>query len=113
MVKRRAKWTNDDLVGAIACFDVGYKLGECCKAFNIPKSSLRDHLRGKTKSRKIGATTILTKQKEALIIQYIDEMLEIGQPLTSQILKFKVAEICQTTYSIQGWNPWRELVVLV
>ena len=38
--KRRAKWTDDDLVGAIACYDVGYKLGECCKAFNIPKSSL-------------------------------------------------------------------------
>ena len=93
--KRRAKWTNDDLVGAIACYDVGYKLRECCKAFNIPKSSLKDHLSGKTKSRKIGATTILTKEEEAFIIQYMDEMLEIGQPLTLQMLKLKVAEVCQ------------------
>ena len=93
--KRRAKWTDDDLVGAIACYDVGYKLGECCKAFNIPKSSLRDHLSGKTKSRKIRATTILTKEEEALIIQYMDEMLEIGQPLTPQMLKLKAAEVCQ------------------
>ena len=53
MGKWKAKWIDDDLVGAITCYDVGYKLGECCKAFNIPKSSLRDHLSGKTKSGKI------------------------------------------------------------
>ena len=64
--KRRAKWVDDDLVGAIACYDVGYKLVECCKAFNIPKSSLRDHLSGKTKSRKIGATTNLLSKRRHL-----------------------------------------------
>ena len=82
-------------MGAIACYDVGYKFGKCCKAFNIPKSSLRDYLSEKTKSRKIGATTIFTKQKEALIIQYMDEMQEIGQPLIPQMLKLKVVEVCQ------------------
>ena len=69
-------------MGTIDCYDVGYKLHECCKAFNIPKSSLRDHLSGRTKSEKIGAKTILTKQEEELIIEYMDEMLEVGQPLT-------------------------------
>ena len=95
MGKRRAKWTNDDLVGILACYDVGYKLGECCTTFNIPKSSLRDHLSGKTKFRKIRAKIILTKEEERLIIEYVDEMVEIRQPLTSHMLKLKVVEICQ------------------
>ena len=95
MGKRRGKWTNDDLVGALACYDIGYELGKCCIAFNIPKSSLRDHLSGKTKSRKIGAKTILTKEEERLIIEFMDEMVKIGQPLTLHMLKLKVAEICQ------------------
>ena len=93
--KKRAKWTDQDLESAIACYDVEYKLGECCKAFNIPKSSLRDHLSGRTNSRENGAKTILTKQEQGQIIEYIDEMVEIGHPLTPQMLKLKVAEICQ------------------
>ena len=93
--KKRAKWTDENLVHAIACYDAGYKLGECCKTFNIPISSLRDHLSGRTTSRKIGAKTVLTKQEKGLIIEYMDEMVEIGHPLTPQMLKLKVGEICQ------------------
>ena len=82
-------------MATINCYNVGYKLEECCKAFNIPKSSLRDHLSGRTKSRKIGAKTILTEQEEELIIEYMDEMIDVGQPLTPYMLKMKVAEISQ------------------
>ena len=77
------------------CYNLGYKISECCEAFNIPRSSLRDHLSGRTTTRKIGAKTILTNEEEALLIQYIDDMLEVGQPLTPEMLKLKVAEICQ------------------
>ena len=48
------------------------------KAFNIPRSSLRDYLSGKTTTRKIGPKTILTRQEEGKIIEYIDEMLDVG-----------------------------------
>ena len=74
---------------------MGYKISKCCEAFNIPRSSLRDHLSRRTTTRKIGAKTILTNQEEKLLIQYIDEMLEVEQPLTPQMLNLKVAEICQ------------------
>ena len=37
--KRRAKWIDDDLVGAIACYDVGYKLGNVAK----PSTFLNHH----------------------------------------------------------------------
>ena len=90
--KRRAKWSDQDLASAIACYDIGYKLSECSKAFNIPKSSLRDHLSGKTNSRKIGTKTIFTKQEEGLIIEDMDNMLDVEEPLIPQMLKLKVAE---------------------
>ena len=82
--RRRAKWSDEDLVAAI----------ECCQASNIPRSSLRDHLSGRITTKKIGAKTILRKQEE-LITEYIDEMLKMGQSLTPQMVKLKVAEICQ------------------
>ena len=91
--QRRARWSDEDLVAAIGCYDVGYKISECCQAFNIPRLSLRDHLSGRTTSRKVGAKTILTRKEEGFVIEYIDEMLDIGQPLTPQMLKLKVGEI--------------------
>ena len=78
--KTRGNWIDEDLIKAIDCYDLGYKINDCVKAFHIPRSSLRNHLSGKTKTRKIGPKIILTKQEEGMIITYIDEMLDIGQP---------------------------------
>ena len=47
-MKTRDNWTNENLTKAIDCYDLGYKLSDCAKAFSIPKLSLRDHLSGKT-----------------------------------------------------------------
>ena len=47
-------------------------------------------------SRKIRPKTVLTKQEEGFVIEYIYEMLDVGQPLTPQMLKLKVAEIYQS-----------------
>ena len=85
--KTRSNWSEEDLVKAIDCYDIGYKISDCIKAFNISRSSLRDHLSGRTTSRKIGPKIVLIKQEEGMIITYIAKMLEIGQPLTPQILK--------------------------
>ena len=65
-------------MAATDCYDINYKISECSKAFNIPRSSLRDHLSGRTTSKKVGAKTILTKQEQGFVIEYIDEMLDIG-----------------------------------
>ena len=95
-IKTRGNWTNEDLTKAIDYYDLGYKLSDCAKAFNIPKSSLRNHLSGKTTTRETGPKTLLSKQEEGFVIEYIYEMLDVGQPLTPQMLKLKVAEICQS-----------------
>ena len=94
-IKTRGNWTNDFLTKALDCYDLGFKFSDCAKTFNIPKSSLRDHLSGKTTTKRIGPKTVLSKQEEGFVIEYIYEMLDVGQPLTPQMLKLKVAEICQ------------------
>ena len=48
-----------------------------CKTFNVSKSSLKDHLSGRTKSRKKKPPIMFTKQEECMVIQYIDEMIEV------------------------------------
>ena len=86
-MKTKGNWTNEDLTKAIDFYDLGYKLSDCAKAFNIPKSSLKNQFNGKTTTRKIGPKTVLTKQKEGFVIEYIYEMLDVEQPLTPQMLK--------------------------
>ena len=58
--KKKYNWSDEDLP---SCHDVRYTMSDCCKAFNISKSSLKNHSNGRTKSRKIEAQTILTKQR--------------------------------------------------
>ena len=79
----------------IDCYDIGYILTKCCTPFNVPKYLFRNHLSGKTKSKIIKAKIIFTKQEEELIIEYIDEMLKIGDSLTIYLFKMKIIEICQ------------------
>ena len=49
--KRKYNWSYENLVKAIDCYDVGYTMSDCCKAFNIPKSFLRNHLSEKNQEK--------------------------------------------------------------
>jgi hypothetical protein len=46
------------------------------KSWNIPTSSLVDHLNGKTISRKMGLGSVLTKKKDAMMITWTLAMQE-------------------------------------
>ena len=51
--KTNGKWNDEDLVKVIDCYNIGYKINTCVKAFNISRSFLRDCLSGRTTTRKI------------------------------------------------------------
>ena len=93
--KKRAAWSNADLQDAIKALDVGYTFGEVSQAFNIPKSSLRDHYLGKRTSRKMGGKGVLTKEEDEALCKYVLDMAEVGFPLTPIQLQQKAAEITQ------------------
>ena len=41
---------------------------------------------------------VLTKEEEEKLVAYVVEMVRLAHPLTSNDLKLKVAEICQTKH---------------
>lgn len=54
-IKKRVKkntfdWIDHALQLAMAALDNGYKMEQVCKKYGIPRTSLKDHYSGKTKS---------------------------------------------------------------
>ena len=43
--------------------------------YGIPKSSLRDHMTGKTKSRKMGPKCVLSEEEKRSLCEYIVDTL--------------------------------------
>jgi hypothetical protein len=61
----RGKWTNEALEEAMdAIQNVTTSLRKANKHWNIPLTSLFNHLNGKTKSRKLGPTDMLIVNKD-------------------------------------------------
>ena len=56
--KTKARLINKDLKEAIGALDSGFNMKNVCQAFNILKSSFRDHYEGKIKGRKMGPMAI-------------------------------------------------------
>ena len=98
---------------AIDALDSGYNMSQVSRHFQIPRSSLRDHYEGRTKSRKLGPQAVLTKVEEEQLVTYLEDMVRVSCPLNITELKAKVAEITQTrltpfTNGILGksWMKW-------
>ena len=95
---KKGNWSDKDLRDAINALDYGYKMHEGCEAFSIPRSTLRNYYNGRIKGRKMGTKSILTKEEEDKLVDYMLEMERLAHPLTPNDLKLKVAEICQTRH---------------
>jgi hypothetical protein len=50
--------------------------------WNIPFTSLFDHMNGKTQSRKYGLTNVLIKEKDHVIVTWILVVKKIGLSIT-------------------------------
>ena len=91
--KLRGQWSDDALKAVIEAIDAGYKWEEVCSHYGIPRTSLRDHISGRTRSRKMDPPPILTKKEEEGLLQYLEEMVDMDHPLNPSQLKTKVAEM--------------------
>ena len=92
----RAQWTDEVLKEAIQAIDDGYTMEEVSIHYSIPRTSLRDHISGKTTSRKMGPAPTLTKEEEEALIHHLEEMVDLGHPLNPSQLKTKVGEMTQS-----------------
>ena len=70
-------------------------MSEVCLKYGIPRSSLKDYIEGRTRTRRMGPNTILIQEEEYQLVDYIQMMVLWGHPMILNQLKFKVAEITQ------------------
>ena len=109
----RGQWSDESLKLAIDALDQGYKMAEVSRKYEIPRSSLRDNFEGRTRNRKMGPKTILSKEEEEKLVEYIELMVHWGHPMTPIQVKSKVAEITQERvtpfkngFSGESWLHW-------
>jgi hypothetical protein len=61
---KKGMWTNEALKATIDVVEKGtHSLKRVSRLWNIPMSSLINHLNGKTKSKKMGLGGVLTKKR--------------------------------------------------
>ncbi len=70
-----------------------YSLQRAIMAWNIPMSSIYDHLNGKTRSNKMGPEGVLTEKEDVTMIAWTLTMGECGLSISLQQLKTKVAKL--------------------
>ena len=63
--------------------------------YGIPKTSLSDHVHGKTRTRKRGPTPVPKQEEEQALESYMIKMVDYGHPLTTEELRLKVAFLTQ------------------
>jgi hypothetical protein len=79
---RTGRWSDAALKSAIAVVEVGGKLKIVSRYFDIPSSSLSDHLYGRTLGRKRGPPTILKQEEESVLTTYMAQMQDCGHLLS-------------------------------
>ena len=66
-------------------------IGAAARFYGIPKTSLSDHMNGRTRGRKRGPKCVLNHEEEEALETYMREMVDYGHPLTTQQVILKVA----------------------
>jgi hypothetical protein len=90
----RGQWTNDTLQEAISAVRHGaMTLRQAGRHYNIPPSSLSDHMTGRITKRKYGPQGVLSVEEEASIVNWVRQTLADGWPVGIKQLKMKVAEV--------------------
>jgi hypothetical protein len=112
-LKRNGNWSTESLKAAIRAVEEGCKIREVARHFDIPASSLADHVHGRTLTRKRGRGGVLTDVEEHLLVDWMLKMANLGYPVNMGELKAKVFELTQTrptpfTDGIPGssWVKW-------
>jgi hypothetical protein len=92
---KRGMWTDEMPEVAMDLIKGGtHSLRKVNKSWDIPMSSIIDHLNGKTKSKKMGSKGVL--KKDVVMMKWTLDMQECGLSISLQQLKMKVTKLTQT-----------------
>jgi hypothetical protein len=92
---KTGKWGDVALKSTMVALEAGRQVKTIARYFDIPPSSLSDHLYGRTLGRKRGPPIVLYKDEENALTTYMGKVQDYGHLLTMQQLCLKVATITQ------------------
>ena len=87
MSMKRATWTEEDLAGALEAIEAGTTQRQAAQMFNVSRTTLRNHVKSKVKTKHLGSNQILTVEQEKEVCSRILRYSEIGMPVTASIVK--------------------------
>ena len=92
---QRAQWSDRALELAMEVFDNDHFYSRIFAKYKILRSSIRDHMNGKTRSRKMDPKGVLTVEDETALCNYIEEMTNYGLLLIPIQIKIKVGQMIE------------------
>lgn len=89
---RKNNWTDAQLEAAKEKVESGGSVRSVAEKYGIPKSTLHDHIKGVSKKRYGGPSTVLTAEEEKEIAASCLVLQELGFPLTKDHLSIAVRD---------------------
>lgn len=105
----RGKWTTEELQSALAAVDEGVSVRKAASDHQIPRRTLRNHLKTGVKERCIGRPTILSAEQENELAERIKRFSEVGFPLTKKMIQSYAFEYCKKNKLDNNFNERSEL----
>ena len=87
---------------------------EAVEAYEVPKSTIADHVMNKTKSSKLGRPAVLTEEVELLLVHAINKLADWGFGVSDQELKLIIRNyLVSTNQNVFNNNlPGRKFLIL-
>ncbi|KAJ8928631.1 hypothetical protein NQ314_018779 [Rhamnusium bicolor] len=80
---------------AMHAVERGMTQRKASERFNVPRRTLRNHLKTGSNIRKLGRGSVLTKQQEKDLVTRIMRLAEVGYPVTPKIARHPVFRFCE------------------
>ena len=93
-------WTSENLERACQAVESGLSLRQAAEEYQIPKSTIQDHVSGKVLSGSKSGQKYLTDEEEEELVTFLLETAKIGFPRTRK----EVILIVQATVDRKGRN---------
>ncbi|XP_046975196.1 uncharacterized protein LOC124541384 [Vanessa cardui] len=93
---KRAKWSEHQITCAVRAVQRNIlSQREAARRYNIPRRTLRNHLKTGSMERKLGRAATLTPEQEDDLVSRIIRLAEVGMPLTPKLVRKQAYVFCK------------------
>ena len=91
--KKRLKWTNESMIRAMDAVKQGSSVKRAAEQHGVPRTTLRDHISGHVQhGKKPGPEPYLNREEEEDLVNFIEEVAEVGFGKTRKQIKAMVEQ---------------------